>query len=84
MKGDRVPGGAKSKKFINYMRHRELIERKLDNALGSIKKLKFIVQRQEPIETYIQTLEHLQEQIEEAQSIIGREGLDAQEGFGLY
>lgn len=84
MKGDRVPGGAKSKKFINYMRHRELIERKLDNTLGSIQKLKFIVQRQEPIETYVQTLEHLQDQIEEIQSIIRREGLDTQEGFGLY
>ena len=66
------------------MRHRDLVDRKLDIALGSIQKLKFIVQRQEPVDTYVQVLEHLQEQIEEIQSIIRREGLDAQEGFGLY
>jgi hypothetical protein len=66
------------------MRHRDLVDRKLDTALGSIQKLKFIVQRQEPVDTYVQVLEHLQEQIEEIQSIIRREGLDAQEGFGLY
>lgn len=66
------------------MRHRDLIERKLDVVLGNIQRLKFIVNRQEPIETYIQTLEQLQEQVEEIQSLIRREQMDPQEGFGLY
>jgi hypothetical protein len=66
------------------MRHRDLIERKLDIALGNIQRLKFIVNRQEPVDTYIQTLEQLQEQVEEIQSIIRREHMDPQEGFGLY
>ena len=79
MKGDRVPGGAKNRKFINYMRHRDLIERKMDVALGSIQRLKFIVNRQEPVETYVQILEQLQEQLEEIQSIVRREQMDPQE-----
>jgi hypothetical protein len=66
------------------MRHRDLIERKMDVALGNIQRLKFMVNRQEPVEAYIQLLEQLQEQLEEMQSIIRREQLDPQEGFGLY
>ena len=66
------------------MRHRELAERKLDVVLGNIQRLKFIVQRQEPIESYIQVLEQVQEDVEEIQSLIRREQLDPQEGFGLY
>jgi hypothetical protein len=66
------------------MRNRDLIERKMDVVLGHIQRLKFIVNRQEPVETYIQTLEQLQDQIEEIQSLVRREQLDPQEGFGLY
>lgn len=56
----------------------------MDVALGNIQRLKFIVNRQEPIEAYVQVLEQLQEQLEDIQSIIRREQLDPQEGFGLY
>jgi stress response protein YsnF len=66
------------------MRHRELAERKLDVVLGNIQRLKFIVQRQEPVESYVKVLEQVQEDVEEIQSLIRREQLDPQEGFGLY
>lgn len=66
------------------MRHRELVERQLDVALGNIQKLRFIVNQNQPLEVYIQTLAELQEQLEEIQSVVRREQLDPQEGFGLY
>lgn len=66
------------------MRHRELVERQLDVALGNIQKLRFIVNQNQPLEVYMQTLAELQEQLEEIQSVVRREQLDPQEGFGLY
>jgi hypothetical protein len=66
------------------MKNRDLMERRLDVILGNIQRLKFIVQRQEPVETYMQVLEQLQDQIEEFQSMVRREPLSPEEGFGLY
>jgi len=66
------------------MKNRDLVERKMDVILGNIQRLKFIVNRQEPVETYIQVLEQLQDQVEEIQSMIRREPLSPEEGFGLY
>ena len=77
-------GTLKIRKNYKNMRHRELTERKLDVVLGNIQRLKFIVQRQEPVESYIKVLEQVQEDVEEIQSLIRREQLDPQEGFGLY
>jgi pyruvate-formate lyase-activating enzyme len=77
-------GTLKNRKNYKNMRHRELTERKLDVVLGNIQRLKFIVQRQEPVESYIKVLEQVQEDVEEIQSLIRREQLDPQEGFGLY
>jgi stress response protein YsnF len=77
-------GTLKNGKNYKNMRHRELTERKLDVVLGNIQRLKFIVQRQEPVESYIKVLEQVQEDVEEIQSLIRREQLDPQEGFGLY
>jgi len=66
------------------MKNKELVDRKLDEVQAGLKKLRFIVQRNEPIESYNQPLDKLQEQIEDIQSYVRREGMEPQEGFGMY
>jgi hypothetical protein len=66
------------------MRHKELVDRKLDDVQGHIQRLRFIVQRGEPVEKYLETLENLQNIVEDIQSTVRREGMEPTEGNGLY
>jgi len=65
------------------MKNRDLIQRHLQNCLGDVKNLKFMVNRQSSVNDFIKVLNQLEEKIEELNSYIEREQLSPQEGFGL-
>lgn len=65
------------------MRYRELTTRKLENIEAQMKNLKFLVNRGGTQEDFIKTIEHTEEIIAEAKSLIQQEPLSHDEGFGL-
>ena len=65
------------------MRYRELTTRKLENVEGQLKALRFMVNRGASIDEFLKTLEHVEEIISDAKSLIQQEPLSADEGFGL-
>lgn len=65
------------------MRYRELTTRKLENVEGQLKALRFMVNRGEPIQEFLKTLEHTEGIISDVKSLIQQEPLSADEGFGL-
>jgi hypothetical protein len=65
------------------MRYRELTTRKLENVEAQLKTLRFMVNRGEPIQEFIKTIEHTEDIISEAKSLIQQEPLSPGEGFGL-
>jgi hypothetical protein len=65
------------------MRYRDLTTRKLENVEAQLKALRFMVNRGEPIQTFLNTLEHTEELISDVKSLIQQEPLSTDEGFGL-
>ena len=65
------------------MRYRELTTRKIENIEGQLKALKFMVNRGEPIQHFLNTIEHTEGILAEVKSLIQQEPLSADEGFGL-
>jgi hypothetical protein len=65
------------------MRYRELTTRKIENIEGQLKALKFMVNRGEPIQDFLNTIEHTESILAEVKSLLQQEPLSADEGFGL-
>jgi hypothetical protein len=65
------------------MRYRELTTRKLEHVEGQLKTLKFMVNRGEPIQEFINKLNYTEEIISDVKSLIQQEPLSPEEGYGL-
>ena len=65
------------------MRYRELTTRKIEKIEGQLKALKFMVNRGEPIQNFLTTIEHTEGILADVKSLIQQEPLSADEGFGL-
>ena len=61
------------------MRNRDLIINKIENIEGFLKALRGIVQRQEPISSYINFLDKSEETLSDVKSIIEREDMTPNE-----
>jgi DNA-binding FrmR family transcriptional regulator len=65
------------------MRYRELTTRKIENIEGQLRALRFMVNRAEPIQEFLNTIEHTEGILAEVKSLIQQEPLSQDEGFGL-
>lgn len=65
------------------MRYRELTTRKIENIEGQLRALRFMVNRGEPVQEFLNTIEHTENILSEVKSLIQQEPLSHDEGFGL-
>ena len=65
------------------MRYRELTTHKIENIEGQLRALRFMVNRGEPVQEFLNTIEHTENILSEVKSLIQQEPLSHDEGFGL-
>lgn len=65
------------------MRYRNLTTNKIENLEAQLKSLRFMVNRGQPVQNFLQTLDKSEEILSEVKALIQAEPLSPEEGFGL-
>ena len=76
-------GQGVSNKVYNNMRYRDQVVNKVEVLESTLKSLRQIVQRQEPINRYVETIERAEEQLNQIKQYVEMEPRTSNEVGGL-